>query len=201
MEIRSPEYKDCKDQNSFQSGLEFQDFVTDYLIREKGLVLTNYSSKYYQFNYGENPQGIEIKLDRRCTDTGRVSIEVGERSNLDVKTFTPSGILRGDNSWLYIVGNRRIFFIFSNRHLKNYYEKIHPIVIKDNPLTIEKFYLNFDLVVQNCEKICILDEALITQYPVLMDKSTQIERHIGITFHRKGERKEKSLFTFEAVQP
>ena len=71
-------YPDCPDANSFQSGLEFQDFVCLRLAQEH-VILQNTGSKLYQLRIGENLQGFEIKLDRRCTETGRLSIEIAEQ--------------------------------------------------------------------------------------------------------------------------
>jgi len=110
-------YPDAKRKTTFEEGLEFQDFVADILRREMGLVITNYSSRKWQFNIGENRQGIEIKLDKRILETGNVSIEIGEKSRADLSQYTPSGIFRNDNSWLYIQGNYEIIFIFAKKIL------------------------------------------------------------------------------------
>ncbi|GAI95954.1 unnamed protein product, partial [marine sediment metagenome] len=41
-------YPDADRQTVFQEGLEFQDFVVDLLLKDMGIVISNYSSKYYQ---------------------------------------------------------------------------------------------------------------------------------------------------------
>ena len=112
-----PIYKDGKRKTLFEEALEFQDFVADVLRKELGLVITNYTSRKWQFNVGENRQGIEIKLDTNILKTGNVSIEIGEKSRKELKEYTPSGILRNDNSWLYIQGNYDVVFIFAKRVL------------------------------------------------------------------------------------
>jgi len=115
-------YPDCKDTNSFESGLQFQDFVLDTLLSNLGIAISNYTSRKWQFEVGENRQGIEIKLDRRILETGNVSIEVAEKSRADAnKEYAPSGIFRDDNSWLYIQGNWHILFIFPKNILKHLY--------------------------------------------------------------------------------
>ena len=135
----NPIYPDAKRPNTFQDGLEFQDYVVDILTKEIGLPLSNYSSKKWQYNVGENKQGVEIKLDNRCTETNRLSIEIAEKSRASMPNYTMSGIYRDDNTWLYVHGNREIFFIFPKRYLvmlhrKNLYkEKTMP--------TIKTFYL------------------------------------------------------------
>jgi hypothetical protein len=132
-------YPDCKDTDSFQSGLEFQDFVLDKLIEKLGIALSNYSSRKYQFRYGENRQGVEIKLDRRILETGNVSIEIAEKSRAAMREYTPSGIYRVDNTWLYIQGNREILFIFA----KNELQRLHASgKFREYTLpTIKKFHL------------------------------------------------------------
>ncbi len=113
-----PNYPDCKDPNSFESGLEFQDFVCEKMLQHMGIAFTNYQSRKFQFGAGENKQGIEIKLDRDILGTGNVSIEVGEKTRTKNLSFIPSGILRDDNSWLYIQGNYQIIFVFAKSILK-----------------------------------------------------------------------------------
>lgn len=103
-------------------GQEYQDFVMDNLAN-RGMAINNYSSKKYQFKKGENKLGMEIKLDNKYAETGNLFIEVAERRNKN-EDYVDSGIFRKDNSWLYLVGNYNIAFIFFKKHLqvirKNY---------------------------------------------------------------------------------
>jgi len=59
-----PTYPDSPVPDSFERGLEFQDFVVDVLREQLGMVITNYQSQRFQFGAGENKQGIEIKVVR-----------------------------------------------------------------------------------------------------------------------------------------
>lgn len=136
-----PEYPDADRPTVFQEALEFQDFVVNLLLQEIGLAITNYSSKYYQFKFGENKQGIEIKLDKRILETGNVSIEVAEKSKASNLNFVSSGILREDNTWLYIQGNKDIVFIFGKEHLKRIYEKKYKNKVWQPKETIQTFLL------------------------------------------------------------
>lgn len=120
-----------KHQNSLEVGLQFQDFVMVKLIELMGFSISYYQSKKYQYQYGESLQGIEIKYDARCTGdcthyknnaTGNVAIECFEKIHKSNKDWTPSGILRNDNSWLYVVGNYHQLWIFSKKRLKNLYD-------------------------------------------------------------------------------
>lgn len=139
METKYPAYQNNE---SIQAGLEFQDFVTDVLRERKGLIVQVYQSKRYQFEIGESPQGIEIKLDRRCTETGQLSIEIGEKSNAANARFVPSGIYRNDNTWLYVQGNYEIIYGFGLNILrllhssKRYREHPKP--------TVQTYYLPLD---------------------------------------------------------
>lgn len=125
--------------NSLEKGLAFQDFVCVQLAK-RHIVLQNIGSKKYQLEVGENLQGFEIKLDSRCTDTNRLSIEVYEKTARDVLFWTPSGILRDDNSIVYIQGNYDCFWVFMKNWLVRYFEHKSPIVEEFNG-TIQRFFL------------------------------------------------------------
>jgi len=116
-------YPNCPDPDSFQTGLEFQDFVCMQLAKQ-GIVLQNLASKRMQFEVGENLQGFEIKLDRRCTESNRLSIEVAEKSRADMPNWTPSGIYRNDNTWLYIQGNYEVLYVFDVKLLRRQHERL-----------------------------------------------------------------------------
>lgn len=134
-----PIYPDAKSATSFQDGVEFQDFVCRELAKN-GIILQNFSSKKYQFEVGENMQGFEIKLDRRCTETGRLSIEVEERRENGCGPWVPSGIMRDDNTWLYMQGNREVLFIFAKNWLRRLFEEKNPEVAEKMG-TVRTFYL------------------------------------------------------------
>jgi hypothetical protein len=104
-----------------EKGLEFQDFVTDILLKEIGICLSSYSSIKYQNIKGENKQGFEIKFDDKYKETGNLYIEIAEKSNANNFNFVSSGIFRNDNTWLYLIGDYTEIFIFSKQHLKLMY--------------------------------------------------------------------------------
>ena len=159
MEIKYAKHNSGRN-DSFGDGVEFQDFVCDLLAKKINLIIQNYSSKYFQWNHGENRQGMEIKLDNRCTDTKRLSIEIAEKANGDNLNFVPSGIYRDDNSYLYIVGNRTLIYIFAINFLQRlhktgkYIEATHP---PEKP-TIKKFYLPFEEADKYCIKKILVGE-------------------------------------------
>lgn len=126
--------------DSLEKGLAFQDFVCVQLAK-RHIVLQNIGSKKYQLEVGENLQGFEIKLDRRCTDTGRLSIEVAEKTSRDALFWTPSGICRDDNSIVYIQGNYKCFWVFMKNWLTRYLEHKSPAIEEFNG-TIQRFFLS-----------------------------------------------------------
>ena len=159
-----PVYPDAKSKSSYQDGLEFQDFVCSQLAKH-AIVLQNLGSKRYQYNVGENLQGFEIKLDNNCTSTGRLSIEVFEKSRNDqALPWTKSGILRNDNTWLYIQGNYQVLYIFAKRFLLNYYESkkhFQNFVIEKHG-TVKTFYIPNDTALKHAAKILEFGDGLPT---------------------------------------
>lgn len=90
----------------------YQDFVVDALSSLIGLHVQVYTSKVYQFSVGESRQGVEIKNDEKYATTGNLWIETGEKARPREGDYAKSGIYRGDNSWLYVIGNYDTIFVF-----------------------------------------------------------------------------------------
>jgi len=146
--------KNSGHKNSFEIGSEFQDFVCMELAKQN-IILQNINSKKFQYETGENLQGFEIKYDSRCTGdngtapTNRLSIEIAEKTKAENSRYVPSGIYRGDNTWIYIQGNYMAFWIFSVKHLRLLYETgRYPA---EKLPTIEKYYLD----IKHADKYCI----------------------------------------------
>lgn len=117
-------YQEC-----YRKASEYQDFVTNQLLKH-GIIITNYTSKKYQYEKGENGQGIEIKYDQKLEETGNLYIEIAEKSNPNKPNYSPSGLYRSDNTWLFLIGNYEKLFFFGKKTLKrelsraNEYKKI-----------------------------------------------------------------------------
>lgn len=107
-------------QANLKRGLEYQDFISDMLRRDFGIVVGAYSSEKYQYEVGESASGIEIKYDSRFAETGNLYIETAEKSDEDNSEYVKSGIMRDDNSWLYLIGNYHEAFILSKKQLQSY---------------------------------------------------------------------------------
>ena len=61
-------------------------------------------------------------IDKKIEETENLYIEIAEKSKPEIEKYSMSGIYRNDNTWLYVQGNREIFFIFSKRLLKQLFE-------------------------------------------------------------------------------
>jgi len=147
-----PQYPSAKSPNSFRDGMEYQDFVCTTLAQH-GIILQNLMSKKYQFEVGENLQGFEIKLDDRCTDTERLSIEIAEKPfDAGYLEFRDSGIYRSDNSWLYIQGNYQIIFVFAKNWLIRWHKQKKPKVTEKRG-TIRTFYLPFSVAIDCAARV------------------------------------------------
>ena len=109
-------YKEC-----FERGDKYEDFVYPIFCKEWGVDLIPCKTPDEQINIGENSFGVEIKFDERSTTSPNLFIEHEERceDGDGFTEWTKSGIYRADNSWLYLIGNYDIFYIFLKKRLKD----------------------------------------------------------------------------------
>lgn len=109
-----------------EHGLVFQDIITTALY-QRGLVIVGYSSRRFQNERGENMLGAEIKRDDKFRNTGNLYIEVAEKSHPNRPYYTPSGIMRNDNSWLFVIGDESMVWIFSTLWLRKMVARWHKV--------------------------------------------------------------------------
>ena len=114
--VSEMKYKDYY-MKSLENANQFQDFVCINLIKN-GIVLSNLSSRKYQFEMGENLQGFEIKHDHLFRKTGNLYIEIAEKSNPINENYITSGVHRIDNSWIYCIGDYISVFLIQKQVLK-----------------------------------------------------------------------------------
>lgn len=107
-------YKD-----KLKQGEAYQEFVGDIFLNHLNWQLSFYKTKYSQYNFGETHEGVEVKFDDRLKETGNLYIEYAEKSHPDNKAYVPSGVCRNDNTWLFVIGDRDVVFLFSKRVLKS----------------------------------------------------------------------------------
>jgi len=137
-------YPDSKVADSLEVGAQFVDFVMEAMAR-RNMILQPYQSRKKQYETGETLQGWEVKLDSRYTDTKRLSIEIAEKSARHIAVWTPSGIYRRDNTWLYIQGNYNGFFVFMKKILVLLHNsRQHNYKVEEYNGTVRKFYLPID---------------------------------------------------------
>ena len=96
-----------------ENGQLFQDFVVDACWTHLGLAVVQYNSKVYQQTVGESRTGVEIKHDMKFKKTGNLWIEISEKARPRPGPYAQSGIMRDDNTWLYVIGDYDKFFIFA----------------------------------------------------------------------------------------
>jgi len=137
-------YRDKKDE-----GDRYLEFVRARLSPH-GITFWSYDSPLFQ-RHGESLQGVEVKLDNRCLETQRLSIEVAEKTNPLLPHWTPSGIRKQDNSWAYIQGNYDLILVFSKAWLIRWQAAKCPEV-RESLGTIRKFYLPL----QMAKDLCVL---------------------------------------------
>ena len=106
-------------QEKLQQGLEYQDFALEQINKMNGMPIFQgaYSSRKYQNQKGESPSGLEIKFDNKFKDTGNLYIEIAEKSDPSNIEFIESGVMRKDNSWLYLIGDYKEAFLFLKKTL------------------------------------------------------------------------------------
>ena len=133
-------YKDAKT-DTVKDGNLFEDKMS-LALKRRGIFIQVFKTKEYQFRFGESLEGVEIKYDRCSLSRKQLSIEVAEKKDLD-SVWVDSGILKKDNTWLYVQGNNDWAFIFMKKILLHIYYKRKPEIQTPAP-TIKTFFLDFD---------------------------------------------------------
>lgn len=109
-------YKKC-----FERGLAFQTFAAATFAK-LGWQLNYYDTRIEQL-FGESEQGVEVKLDTRCLETGRLYIEAFEKADGNNDKWVRSGILKSDNTWLFMTGNEEVIWLFAKERLLSLYNE------------------------------------------------------------------------------
>tara|TARA_R110000772_G_C13247353_1_gene434243 strand:- start:865 stop:1320 length:456 start_codon:yes stop_codon:yes gene_type:complete len=132
-----------------KKGLKFESFIMDWFAKEKNINLSHYTTLEEQIHKGENRQGIEIKNDQMFKNTGNLFISV-ERE-YDYTTYA-SGIFK-NQSWLYVIGDKECFYIFSTKQLQQIYNGNKP-----------KLYNGFKTLKGGTEKGFLLNKTMADKY-------------------------------------
>lgn len=113
--------------------------------------LTIRDSKYAQLE-GETEEGVEIKYDGRMEDTGRVYIEMQEKTHIDNENYILSGIYRNDNSKLFLIGNMTQWFLFSKEKLVWLDRLDPPFLYRPKPTGTS---IGFCIPIENAKHLCL----------------------------------------------
>ena len=135
---------------------KFEAFVYDWFQENRNFSISHYHTKEEQFEKGENRQGVEIKNDQKSMETGNLFISVKREYYWQ---DYPSGIMKlykgRPQSWLYVIGYKEQFFIFSTKQLIEYYEENKPKLFKGFTTDKEGTDYGFLLSKKQAEKMCI----------------------------------------------
>ena len=137
-------------EKQLERGLQFQDYVCEMLYHF-GIVVVSYSSRHYQNRVGENMIGIEIKRDGNFRQTGNLYIETEEKAHPKKPSYVPAGIHRGDNSWLFAIGDEKTLYIFSIKMLRMVEELGKFRVPPASPTS-----KGFLIPIKEAEKLCLM---------------------------------------------
>ena len=99
-------------------GQWYEDYLYVKLEEKLKIKIDGCNTEGEQRRIGENHLGWEIKFDDNYKKTGNLFIEYQEKRRSENPDYIPSGVLRKDNSWLYLIGNFQVFYIFSVKDLR-----------------------------------------------------------------------------------
>lgn len=149
---------------SNELGSRYQDIISRELLKI-GIVVQCHTSCYFQMNYGESPQGIEIKHDSKIIQTKRIYFEFNAINKKGDK-FIGGGIEKEDNAWLYVIGNGRECWIFSKKQLRALFRQVrqNPELYKEQGISL-RTHIDKDtnkptsngmcIELWKCEELCI----------------------------------------------
>ena len=104
-----------------EKGTKYENYIYPIFAKEWGVPeswVKPYQEKDEQIDIGENSLGVEIKYDEKSIKSKNIYIETAEKSVPYKPDYTPSGIYRDDNSWLFAIGNYDIYYVFLINHLR-----------------------------------------------------------------------------------
>ena len=80
-------------------------------------------------------------------------VEIAEKTNSSNQNFIASGIYRNDRTWLYIIGNYEIIYIFSKKRLRELHKENKYKVFEIGQGTSKGFLLPENDIEKYVEKI------------------------------------------------
>lgn len=138
-------------EENLKLGQDYEKFVTEKLQVILSMKITRYNTKWTQLR-GENKEGIEIKYDRLMRKFNRIYIETAEKRNAYNPKYAPSGICRGDNTKIYIIGDYDTAYIFDIKDLLLLYKQ-KPRWVYHPPMT--KTSIGFCIPIEYARKLAM----------------------------------------------
>lgn len=146
----TPEYA-----RNLERGLNYQHWVQKmYPEIYKGRTITYYEGKENQLR-GESLEGIEVKLDDKIyeyCETGRLYIEMEEKSRVENDKYVESGIYRNDNTKIWLIGDYTIWFLFSKQKLIWLARLDPPFLFRPKPTGTS---IGFCIPIKNAKELCL----------------------------------------------
>ena len=142
-----------------KQGQEYQDYIYRKINHILNINIVECKTMFEQYNIGENLFGMEIKFDNLYKKYGNLFIETAEKTKPENPNWIPSGIERGDNSWLYLQGDYKVCYIFGKKTLKRLNEnldKLEGASRKETP-TSQGFTIPKKYAEQYAEKVIELE--------------------------------------------
>jgi len=133
-----------------EKGDDFQKHVAEVCWGVLAISL-DFTGKENQLLIGETLQGIEVKFDDKYAKTGNLWIETAEKTSPELRNYSPSGIFRSDNTWLYIIGDYTTLFVFGKKTLQRLCEDFD--IIENNRRTSRGFLLPDGIARRFAEKV------------------------------------------------
>lgn len=97
--------------------LIYQDFISLKLFHDLGWSVNQLASRKYNIEIGESIAGVEIKNDKKMSETGNLYIELAEKKPWG-DGFVPSGIEREDNTLFWCIGDFKVAYVIVKKQLK-----------------------------------------------------------------------------------
>jgi hypothetical protein len=92
-------------------GKDYERFAQKILLERLGFATTSNQSKLTQYTVGETQEGVEFKLDSIFHYSRNLYIEIAEKQKPSNANYSPSGIYRGDNAWLLVIGDYETLYV------------------------------------------------------------------------------------------
>ena len=110
----SMSYDDYRREMSVK-GTAYENYIYPIFAKEWSIPefwVKPFEGRNEQIYVGENRLGVEIKYDEKSIKSSNLYIEIEEKSHPEKPKYQRSGIFRRDNTFLFLIGNYDIYYVF-----------------------------------------------------------------------------------------